>query len=308
MKKLSVEKPATSEEVPMLEDEMSVSDYLLRCNASSTSIPISSKYSSTELVCDALRSLKLFAMAEALIQQTISPDYYSMPFVLRLGKLVEQQVDKRNSSAVNRLFAVAGLPRGEYTIDKYLDRPDRGILKSALREYLECQWLPTGKLVRGKDQRSGGKSICITGATGTGKTYLGCMLTAAAMEHGHSARYISIHALGDEMEAIKRKLLSRNANVVPSKTKVIAELNKADLLTIDNFGIGEIPTESATALYYLLQNRSHLSTIVISQQPINESYNWIPNVYSSESIIDRIINFKYQINMEGESLRETFTG
>lgn len=125
---------------------------------------------------DLLHELRLPGMREEIEHQFENPQYDTMPFSNRAMRMAQAEVERRYRNKINRLmknaqFKVSAEPE---EIDY---RGERNLDKSEILDLLKCDWI--------KRKRN----ILITGASGTGKTWLACALGVSAVRHELSVRY-----------------------------------------------------------------------------------------------------------------------
>jgi len=133
-----------------------------------------------------LRELRLTGMAEALEEQQALPDIHDLSFEDRLALLLEREVTVREDRRLTRLLRQAKL-RLPATIEDVDFRSPRGLDRSVILRRASCDWIRRHQVV------------LITGAIGTGKTYLACALAQAACRQGLSSRYLRLSRLIEEM-------------------------------------------------------------------------------------------------------------
>jgi DNA replication protein DnaC len=62
---------------------------------------------------------------------------------------------------------------------------------------------------------------------------------------------------------------------------------------------------SATNLFEIIEDRTQInSTIITSQLPVKDWYNYLNNNTVADAILDRIIHSSHRVNLEGESMRK----
>jgi DNA replication protein DnaC len=124
-----------------------------------------------------LNSLRLTGMVEALKQQQDQPTTYGeLGFIERISLLVNNELTVRDQRKINRLLKNAKLRISAHASD--LDySAGRGLAKDTIAQLLSFDWVNKHR------------NVLIEGPTGTGKTYLGCVLGQVACERGISVRY-----------------------------------------------------------------------------------------------------------------------
>jgi len=162
-----------------------------------------------------LRELRLTGMAQALDEQQAVPDVQSLSFEDRLALLVEREATVRQDRRLSRLLGQAKL-RLPATIEDLDFRSPRGLDRSVILRLVGCDWIRNHQVV------------LITGATGTGKTYLACALAQAACRQGISSRYLRLTQLIEDMAM---------ARADGSYPKLMNRLQKTALLVIDSCGV-----------------------------------------------------------------------
>jgi DNA replication protein DnaC len=235
-----------------------------------------------------LRSLRLHGMADGFEQQLGAPETFDLPFEERLGLLVDREVASRDTRRLGRLLAAAKL-RQAACLEDITYRPARGLDKRQVAGLADGAW------IRGRH------NLLITGATGTGKTYLACAFATAACRRGHSALYARTSRLLDEM---------RIARGNGSHGRRLQQLARVDVLLLDDFGLQKLGTGERQDLLEVLEDRCGArSTIVTSQLPIPEWHEAVgsPNPMLADAILDRLLTNAHRLVLKGESIRPTRT-
>lgn len=229
-----------------------------------------------------MANLRLNGMLLALEEQ--SDLQHALTFEERLGMLVEREFNYReNQRLANRLKqAKLKLPCSIEQVDfKYV----RGLDKSQLISLANSAWI--------RDHRS----IIITGPTGTGKTFLACALAHKACLLGFTSRYSRLmHLLHDVVLAYREGKLQR----------YLSQINKIEVLVIDDFGIMAMEDEQKRLLLEILEHRYEArSTIITSQLPIAQWYESIDDPLIADAMLDRIVHQAEKISLTGESIRKS---
>jgi DNA replication protein DnaC len=136
-----------------------------------------------ETTISKLNSMKLSGMVEALVEQTQGVIYSDLPFEDRLGLLVDREVTVRDNRKLTNLLRGAKLRYLNACPEEIDFRTPRGLAKDALQSLLQNGWV------------NGKQNVIITGPTGSGKTFIACALANSACRHGHSAHYVRLPRL-----------------------------------------------------------------------------------------------------------------
>ena len=232
---------------------------------------------------DTLNQLKLHGMANALSEQLTQTTAQSLPFEDRLGLLVERELSYRENRRLTRLLQLAQLKERAALED--LDfRARRGLDRAQLASLGACDWIRQHQ------------NLLIHGATGCGKTFLGCALAHQACRQGLSALYLRAPRLFDELSL---------CHADGSFRKRLAAIAKVDLVVIDDFAIAPIGPRERTDLLELLDDRvGARSTLITSQLPIEHWHEYIGDPTLADAILDRLVHSAHKIHLEGESMRK----
>lgn len=115
-----------------------------------------------------LTEMRLTAMAESFQNQLHDSAYMDLSFEERLGIMVDIEWARRKNNKLMRLIQNATLKFSNACMEDVEYLPDRKLDKAQLTRLSSCQYIA-------KKQ-----NVIIMGASGNGKSYLGCAFGVAA--------------------------------------------------------------------------------------------------------------------------------
>ena len=234
-----------------------------------------------------LRALKLSGMAHSLELQWSQPQTYDdISFEERIGLMVNQEMTSRADKRLRRRLKTARF-KAEANVEDIDYLHPRGLKKSQVASLLSCDWIA-------KKQ-----NLLITGPTGCGKTYLACAFGNHACHHDYSVRYYRATRL---FEALT---ISHGDG---SYLKLIAQIEKADLLLIDDWGLEKLTQSQRNDLLEIMEDRhGSKSTLITSQLPITKWHTHIGDSTLADAILDRLLHNAHKLKLKGESMRKTMS-
>lgn len=237
-----------------------------------------------EPTMEKLYEMRLSAMAEAWAAQQKDATIGALSFDERMALLVEAEHMARDNRRLKRLLKDAELRIPNACMEDVKASPTRGIEKTMVRQLGTCTWI--GEHL----------NVLVTGATGVGKSYLASALGQAACRKGLRVMYRRVPRLFDELAL---------ARVDGSYVRVLARLAKAELLVLDDLGLGT-PTESQrNDLLEVLEDRyGRVSTVVTSQLELKKWHEWIGEPTIADAILDRLVHNAYKVDLTGSSGRK----
>jgi DNA replication protein DnaC len=236
-----------------------------------------------EPTLDRLHELGLTGMAQALAEQLAVPDIQSLSFEDRLALLLERETSERDNRRLRRLLQLAKL-RLDASVEDIDFRSPRGLDKSVVLRLAGCDWVRQHQVV------------LITGATGTGKSYLACALAQAACRHGLSTRYYRLSRLLDELTLAKAD---------GSYPKFLDRLLRTQLLALDDYGMAPLNDAQRRDLLEVLDDRyGRRATLVTSQLPLEHWHDVIGDPTFGDAILDRLVHHAHRITLKGPSMRK----
>jgi DNA replication protein DnaC len=237
-----------------------------------------------EPTMEKLRALKLTALAAAWDAQQKNPELVKLSFDERLGLLVDAEWLHRENARMTRCLREAKLRLTTACIEDIDYSAQRELDKAVIRQLATCRWLQEHQ------------NVVITGATGTGKTYLACALSQQACRKGYRALYRRAPRLFDELTL---------ARADGSYSRLLKQLAKVDVLVIDDWGLTPPQEQERRDLLELLEDRySTRSTIMTSQLPPSKWHDQLGDPTVADAVCDRILHNAHRLVLKGPSRRK----
>lgn len=237
----------------------------------------------THPTLEKLRMMRLLGMARALQEQLDLRNTNELGFEDRLALIVDRELTDRENKRFASQLKKAQL-RQRATLEDIDYRHSRGLDRSLIASLASCTWLQEHR------------QLCITGATGTGKSFLANAFAHQAIRHGYSARYCRTSRLLQELTLARGdgRYLAR-----------LQQLAKIHLLILDDWGL-EPPSEvERRILLEVLDDRfDRTSTLITSQLPTDHWHSFLGDPTLADAILDRILHSAYRIELKGESMRK----
>ena len=234
--------------------------------------------------CEQLTQMNLSAMRREYQRQEELPATLDLGFDERFSMIVQAQFDKRQDNRVRRALKEAVLREPSATLSELEFSEKRNLSKRQIAQLSSMSWI--------KD----GKGIIVTGATGTGKTFILCAFAHDACVMGYTARYYRMTRLIEYMAA---------ARDTGEYDKKLAELGKPDILILDDFGMKQCDHLFSLDLLEVVEERYHKrkSVLIGAQMPVRLWPEFFKNKTAADGFMDRIVNNAYRIELKGPSRR-----
>lgn len=230
------------------------------------------------------RELRLAGFADALELHANNPSIEDLEFTERLGMLFLAERERRHTNQIERLLRDAKLKLTALPEEVNM-APERGLKPANIRELYKGDWIKKGL------------NIVISGATGTGKTWLACSLGRAAIRLTYKTRYYRVDDLLYEIS------LARDDRIL---FKVRERLAKYALLILDDFGVTPMNQQAKADLLQVLDDRVGVgSTIFVGQRPYGDWYDFIDDPLIADAVLDRLSSNHHHIKLEGHSQRRS---
>lgn len=230
-----------------------------------------------------MREIKLTGMADAyegLLGLPINqhPEPHEM-----IAKLIDAEKQYRSHRRMQMFLRLSKL-RYQAVIQDIDCSHTRNLSKEKLMTLADCTYIDRGE------------NVLITGATGCGKSYLGCALGHTACVKGYRTLYFNMNRFTEQIALAK---------VDGSLIKWMDRIKKAKLILFDDFGLQPISHQVKLILLQILEDRyEKAATIICSQLPVGKWHEYFDEPTIADAILDRIVPKAHRIDLKGKSLRK----
>lgn len=229
-------------------------------------------------------ALGFAGMATAFKELANNPDARALDHAEWLGLLLDREVTTRKDKRLKGRLRAAKLRFGQACVENIDLSPARGIDKRLFNELAGCGWIREHQ------------NLLISGACGTGKTWLACALAHKAARTDHSVIYHRIPRLFAELA------LTHADGRFP---RLFRSLCKADLLVLDDLGPEPMTVSQRRDILEIIEERyGRGSTLITSQLPVASWFDLVGEPTMADAILDRLVHNAHKIELKGDSLRK----
>src|SRR5690242_789504 len=230
-----------------------------------------------------LIAMKLPTMAQAtreLMQQAPSEQ---LSFEDKLGLVVDREWTDRDNRRVARRIKEARLGTSA-SLEQIDCDTARGLDKALVRQLMSCQWAKQKQ------------NIIITGATGTGKSFVASALAEAACRQGLRALFVRVPRIVEELA------VARASGVYAS---TLAKISRIDIVVLDDFLLTPMKDAERRDLLEVLEDRyARASTVITSQMPTKTWHDALNDPTIADAICDRVLHNAHLVELHGQSMRK----
>lgn len=231
-----------------------------------------------------LNEMKLFAMADKLRELTHNNQSGQLDSTEQFVFMVDAEYDRRKNNRIKRLLRNAKIKLTMACVEDIDYAPARNLKKDALTDLLLCDFIEHHN------------NVLISGATGTGKTYIACALANLACRHGYTTLYYRTSKFLEFMELEK---------ATGNYLKTLEKYTKVKLLILDDIGPDVMSKLQRTIFLDIIEERYLLtSTIITSQLPLDQWYGVFDEPTIADAICDRLFHNAHKIMLKGDSMRK----
>ncbi len=238
----------------------------------------------TSTLLNQATALSLSGLKQSLLMQCEDTKYHSLSFEERLFHLFEAEINQRQDKRIVRMLMMANFKDKLASLEQIQYLPQRKIDKSLVLSLANGDFITRNQ------------NILLTGATGTGKSFLAQALARRCINLGHTTKYYRVSTLLEEIKA---------ARLDGSYTKTLSKISKFKLLLLDDFGVTPLRGDEINDLFEVIEEKMFNGSIIITAQlPIKDWYAYLGNETIADAMMDRLIHTAHKIELKGPSMRE----
>ena len=229
-----------------------------------------------------LKRLRLPTIARNYAKVSQEAASGNMPYERYLLALAEQEVLQREQNVCAMRLKHAGFPVMK-SLENFDFSASPGIDKQRMLQLGECHWIEQAE------------AVILVGNPGVGKSHCAIALGVEACRKGRRVRYFSA-------EGLATTIVEAKAQAVYGKLQ--RQLDRTDVVVVDELGYVSLGRESAQALFHFFSERHERRSVIVTT---NLEFGKWTEVFGDErltaALLDRLTHKAHIFLATGESYR-----
>ena len=192
-----------------------------------------------------LIEMHMTPMADAFRIQINDPAMKEVSFEDRFGMMVDVEYSARKSNRLKKLIRNAQFEQPDASIAGIDYGHNRKLNRSLVERLASCEYITEYR------------NIFLTGATGSGKTYIACAFGMEACKHYYSVRYIRMPDMLLDLQAARDN---------GTFADVIKQYTRPTLLIIDEWLLLKLSYDECKNLFEVIHKRRKRSSTIFCSQ------------------------------------------
>ncbi len=233
-------------------------------------------------VVDLLRTLRLPHMRAAAPELLATAKAQRQEPAEAMRALLGEELAGRQASSVRARREAAGFPTGK-TFDAW-DETVSSIPAPTQRALRTLEWIHRHE------------NLVVCGPSPTAKTHFLEALGHTAVDAGHKVTWFSLEHLG---------ALVRRHGADDTAAKAIKRIMRADVIAIDDIGLLPVTTDTAEALYRVVDAAYEKRSIALSSNLHPAGFDELIPKTIANATVDRLLHHAHVVMTAGDSIRLT---
>ena len=237
----------------------------------------------TSITLQQLKDLKLAGMARHYESVLLLPLHQQPEPHALIAGITDAEIQARTHYKTHLYLKLSKL-RYQAMIEELTYGKERSLSKEQVSQLRDCSYIDRAE------------NLLISGATGSGKSFLACAFGNQACVMGYKTLYLNLNRFTERII---------HSKIDGSFIKLLNQIEKVSLFILDDFGLAPLDQTTRLALLQILEDRYGKKSIVIaSQLPIAKWHESIGEPTLADAIMDRLLANAHRFELKGESLRK----
>ncbi len=239
-----------------------------------------------EALTSKLQSLGMYRLSISLQEKIMDPRYQGVNPWEILECAIDDELDLRNNNLTSRLLKRAKLKNTIASLDELEYRPERMLDKAVIDQLSTCNFA------------SNHRNVCLYGASGTGKSFIGKALGVQCCMTGFRTLYVRFPFFMRELSRLEKTDVKK----YDSRMKYYGRI---PVLIIDEWLVDAKKPGYGAILLDLLEYRYAETSTIFCSQMDPEGWELALDVKAlAQSVMGRAVSNSFIIHVQGDDMRK----